>query len=270
MAESLCPFSSDKRPYEPWTEEEDTMVRDLVQSLGTKRWIAIEDKLKAKFGVNGRTSKQIRERWHNHLHPEVKKGRWTVDEERLLYELHMKHGNRWALIAQQMPGRSDNQIKNHYYSTMRRSMRMLRPDTKSNKTSYHETEEIQSANTHTHTHTSGRSQLGLEGALGCAALAVLGDDFPFHDPYDEVVGAVKMLDTVTQFGKVNIQLQDAQGSLSSLRRTPHLSHEYSHTHTHSHPCGNTQIHTHTHPHTHTHAHTHTHTQALHICSVHIG
>jgi myb proto-oncogene protein len=67
-----------------------------------------------------RTGKSCRLRWVNYLHPGLRRGRITADEERLILELHAKWGSRWSRIARSLPGRTDNEIKNFWRTRMRK------------------------------------------------------------------------------------------------------------------------------------------------------
>jgi hypothetical protein len=96
-----------------WTPEEDAILREKRLLYGRK-WAKIAKHLP------GRQGKQCRERFVNHLDPQLKKGEWTDDEEAILIALHEQHGNKWSNISKHLPGRSDNDTKNHWYSTIQR------------------------------------------------------------------------------------------------------------------------------------------------------
>ncbi|XP_060214823.1 MYB-like transcription factor EOBI [Lycium barbarum] len=112
----------------PWTLEEDTLLIHYISTHGEGRWNAL-----AKCAGLKRTGKSCRLRWLNYLKPDIKRGNLTPQEQILILELHSKLGNRWSKIAQHLPGRTDNEIKNYWRTRVQKQARQLKVDSNSKK-----------------------------------------------------------------------------------------------------------------------------------------
>lgn len=98
----------------PWTVEEDRRLMEWVKSEGPTKWSQCSEYIK------GRNGKQCRERWFNTLNPEVKKGNWEIEEDYKIFFLFTSLGGKWSKITNLLEGRTENSIKNRFYSTLRR------------------------------------------------------------------------------------------------------------------------------------------------------
>jgi hypothetical protein len=88
-------------------------------------WTEVAQMINQKFPNVDRTGKMCRERWYNYLSPDIKQEKISPDEEVQIFDLYKKHGNRWVEIAKELPGRTENWVKNLYYATLRRYVRNI-------------------------------------------------------------------------------------------------------------------------------------------------
>ncbi|KAJ0962577.1 hypothetical protein J5N97_027699 [Dioscorea zingiberensis] len=100
----------------PWSKEEDEKIIEMVNKFGAKKWSTIAQALPGRIG------KQCRERWHNHLNPSINRDAWTQEEEIALIRAHQIYGNKWAELTKFLPGRTDNAIKNHWNSSVKKKL----------------------------------------------------------------------------------------------------------------------------------------------------
>ncbi|CAI0548735.1 unnamed protein product [Linum tenue] len=102
----------------PWTSAEDAILMEYVTTHGEGNWNAVQ-----RHSGLSRCGKSCRLRWANHLRPDLKKGAFSPEEEGLIIELHAKMGNKWARMAAELPGRTDNEIKNYWNTRIKRLLR---------------------------------------------------------------------------------------------------------------------------------------------------
>jgi hypothetical protein len=95
-----------------WTIEEDKLVLDLIGKMG-ENWALISSKM------SNRTGKQVRDRYLNHLRPNINREQWSEDEDKKILDLMRKLGHKWKKISTLLPGRTENQVKTRYYKYLK-------------------------------------------------------------------------------------------------------------------------------------------------------
>jgi hypothetical protein len=153
-----------------WSREEDEAVVRFVHENGTKEWTKLAAMLPGRIG------KQCRERWRNHLDPDVNRDPWTDEEDQILMEMHEKIGSKWVKIAEFLPHRSDNAIKNRWNSTLKKKIEYERNGGQRPK--------------------RGRpSQSDLLRRAATAAKPHSADEVPKPPKFDDIAGELRGLDS---------------------------------------------------------------------------
>ena len=98
----------------PWTEKEDQLIIKWVQKYGACNWTKCSEYMK------GRSGKQCREHWNNSLNPDLIKGQWTSEEDLLIMIFYKKYGGSWKKIIPIFEKRTENSIKNRFFSQLRK------------------------------------------------------------------------------------------------------------------------------------------------------
>ncbi|WCJ40984.1 myb domain protein 36 [Euphorbia peplus] len=113
----------------PWSPEEDSKLKDYIEKHGTGgNWIALPQKAGLK-----RCGKSCRLRWLNYLRPNIKHGEFSDEEDRIICTLFASIGSRWSIIAAQLPGRTDNDIKNYWNTKLKKKLMALAPQSQSQR-----------------------------------------------------------------------------------------------------------------------------------------
>ncbi|KAI3447557.1 hypothetical protein Pfo_004222 [Paulownia fortunei] len=113
----------------PWSPEEDAKLKEYIEKHGTGgNWIALPQKVGLR-----RCGKSCRLRWLNYLRPNIKHGEFSDDEDRIICSLFASIGSRWSIIAAQLPGRTDNDIKNYWNTKLKKKLLGMAPSTQYQK-----------------------------------------------------------------------------------------------------------------------------------------
>ncbi|XP_043698729.1 transcription factor MYB4-like [Telopea speciosissima] len=103
-----------------WTPEEDKKLVSYIKRYGHWNWRELP-----KFAGLSRCGKSCRLRWMNYLRPNIKRGNYSREEEEIIINMHRALGNKWATIAAKLPERTDNEIKNHWHTSLKKRSKQI-------------------------------------------------------------------------------------------------------------------------------------------------
>ncbi|KAF7824553.1 transcription factor MYB83-like [Senna tora] len=161
-----------------WSPEEDEKLIRYMLTNGQGCWSDI-----ARNAGLQRCGKSCRLRWINYLRPDLKRGAFSLQEEHLILHLHSILGNRWSQIAARLPGRTDNEIKNFWNSTLKKRM-------KNNPTSSTSTT-TPSPNTSTDDSSSDHHHVLMNGITTTTTTTTM----PFNSKQEDLINITMCMDS---------------------------------------------------------------------------
>ena len=131
----ITPTSSDedrsaKVSEKIWSNEEDLLLSKLINKRGARNWTSLAKEINSLLHNSKprRHGKHCRERWFNHLNPELLKGQWTEEEDSYIVRKQLEVGNKWSEIAKCLQGRTENQVKNRWKSLKKKEEKMIKKE----------------------------------------------------------------------------------------------------------------------------------------------
>ncbi|KAH9619089.1 hypothetical protein KSS87_010722 [Heliosperma pusillum] len=156
-----------------WSPEEDEKLLRHITQYGHGCWSSVP-----KLAGLQRCGKSCRLRWINYLRPDLKRGAFSQEEENLIVELHAVLGNKWSQIAAQLPGRTDNEIKNLWNSCLKKKLRQRGIDPSTHKPLSevdNEEEKPKSSNSNNNNNNNNTATAAKKPATTSAANKAIGE-----------------------------------------------------------------------------------------------